>query len=61
MVSDDTLDRTQEMLEQGGWFGMEEDQITLMKQEKVAALQVCFKFTCQTRVPSPLSKMWKVS
>lgn len=40
MVSDDTRDRTQEMLEQGGWFGMEEGQITLMKQEKVAAIQV---------------------
>ncbi|CAN0466512.1 unnamed protein product, partial [Ectocarpus sp. 8 AP-2014] len=39
MVSDDTRDRTQEMLEQGGWFGMEEGQITLMKQEKVAAIQ----------------------
>ncbi|CAN0024498.1 unnamed protein product [Pylaiella littoralis] len=39
MVSDDTRDRTQEMLEQGGWFGMEEDQVTLMKQEKVAAIQ----------------------
>lgn len=48
MVSDDTLNRTQEMLEQGGWFGMEEDQITLMKQEKVAALQVCCKFTSDT-------------
>lgn len=41
MVSDDTLDRTREMLEQGGWFGMGEDQVTLMKQEKVAALKVC--------------------
>lgn len=40
MVSDDTRSRTQEMLEQGGWFGMEEDQVTLMKQEKVAAIQV---------------------
>lgn len=40
MVSDDTRERTHEMLEQGGWFGMEEGQITLMKQEKVAAIQV---------------------
>lgn len=40
MVSDDTRDRTQEMLEQGNWFGMEEGQVTLMKQEKVAAIQV---------------------
>lgn len=40
MVSDDTRDRTQEMLEQGQWFGMEEGQVTLMKQEKVAAIQV---------------------
>ncbi|CAN0185439.1 unnamed protein product, partial [Hapterophycus canaliculatus] len=38
MVSDDTRDRTQEMLEQGDWFGMEESQVTLMKQEKVAAI-----------------------
>ena len=40
MVSDDTRDRTQEMLEQEQWFGMEEGQVTLMKQEKVAAIQV---------------------
>ena len=40
MVSDDTHDRTQDMLEKGGWFGMEEGQVTLMKQEKVAAIQV---------------------
>lgn len=40
MVSDDTRDRTQEMLEQGNWFGMDESQVTLMKQEKVAAIQV---------------------
>ena len=40
MVSDDTRDRTQDMLEKGGWFGMEEGQVTLMKQEKVAALEV---------------------
>eukprot|EP00752_Nemacystus_decipiens_P014974 g13332.t1 len=39
MVSDDTRDRTQEMLEQEQWFGMEEGQVTLMKQEKVAAIQ----------------------
>ena len=42
MVSDDTEERTREMLEQARWFGMEEDQITLMKQEKVAALKVRF-------------------
>lgn len=40
MVSDDTRDRTQEMLELEQWFGMEEGQVTLMKQEKVAAIQV---------------------
>lgn len=40
MVSDDTMERTQDMLRQGEWFGMEEDQVTLMKQEKVAAIQV---------------------
>eukprot|EP00903_Cladosiphon_okamuranus_P009881 g9386.t1 len=39
MVSDDTRDRTQEMLEQAQWFGMEESQVVLMKQEKVAAIQ----------------------
>ena len=40
MVSDDTMERTQDMLQQGSWFGMEKDQVTLMKQEKVAAIQV---------------------
>ena len=40
MVSDDTCKRTMELLEQEGWFGMEEGQVTIMKQEKVAALKV---------------------
>ncbi|CAN0537933.1 unnamed protein product, partial [Scytosiphon promiscuus] len=44
MVSDDTRDRTQDMLEKGGWFGMEEGQVTLMKQEKVAAIEVSCSF-----------------
>lgn len=44
MVSDDTMTRTQNMLEKGDYFGMEKDQVTLMKQEKVAALQV--RCTC---------------
>lgn len=45
MVSDDTQTRTQEMLEEAGWFGMEQGQVTLMKQEKVAALQVQHKLS----------------
>lgn len=40
MVSDDTMQRTKDMLEEGDWFGMDEGQVTLMKQEKVAAIQV---------------------
>ena len=38
MTSDDTHDRTVELLEDRGYFGMDEDQIILMKQEKVACL-----------------------
>lgn len=40
MVSDDTVERTRDMLEKGDWFGLEKDQVTIMKQEKVAAIQV---------------------
>lgn len=39
MVSDDTEERTRVMLEQERYFGMGKGQVTLMKQEKVAALQ----------------------
>lgn len=39
MVSDDTAERTRDMLEKGDYFGMEKDQVTIMKQEKVAAIQ----------------------
>ncbi len=38
MTSDDTHDSTVELLELMGNFGMDEDQIILMKQEKVACL-----------------------
>ena len=39
MVSDDTLARTQEELINNCFFGLDEDQITVIKQEKVPALQ----------------------
>lgn len=42
MVSDDTAERTRDMLEKGDYFGMEKDQVTIMKQEKVAAIQVTY-------------------
>lgn len=38
MVSDDTHDRTAALLEEKGYFGFSRAQLTLMKQEKVAAL-----------------------
>ena len=38
MVSDDTHDRTLELLKQNKYYGFPKEQITLMKQEKVAAL-----------------------
>ncbi len=38
MVSDDTLAGTQSLLERGNYFGLERDQVTLLKQEKVPAL-----------------------
>ena len=38
MVSDDTHDGTLALLESNGYFGMDKDQVTLMKQEKVAAI-----------------------
>jgi len=39
MVSDDTYAGTKALLEMYQYFGMEKDQITLLKQEKVPALQ----------------------
>jgi len=39
MVSDDTIKRTQELLQSNHNFGMKNDQVILMKQEKVAALK----------------------
>lgn len=38
MVSDDTHDRTLELLRKNKYYGFPKDQATLMKQEKVAAL-----------------------
>ncbi|GAQ87502.1 UTP--glucose-1-phosphate uridylyltransferase [Klebsormidium nitens] len=38
MTSDDTHARTQKLLEEHAYFGMDKDQITLIKQEKVACL-----------------------
>ncbi|GLI66614.1 hypothetical protein VaNZ11_010538 [Volvox africanus] len=38
MTSDDTHGRTLELLRKNNYFGMDEDQITLLKQEKVACL-----------------------
>lgn len=38
MVSDDTFAKTQEMLEANSYFGLLKEQVTLMKQEKVASL-----------------------
>ncbi|GLC50653.1 hypothetical protein PLESTB_000403900 [Pleodorina starrii] len=58
MTSDDTHDRTQELLRRNKYFGMEEDQITLLKQEKVAcltdnsahlALEAADRFCLQTK------------
>jgi|EP00945_MAST-04E_sp_MAST-4E-sp1_P008066 UDP-sugar pyrophosphorylase len=39
MTSGDTHDRTVELLETNGYFGMEKGQITLLKQEKVASIE----------------------
>ncbi|KAJ7298571.1 hypothetical protein O6H91_Y540600 [Diphasiastrum complanatum] len=38
MTSDDTHESTKELLERNNYFGMDSDQITLLKQEKVACL-----------------------
>ena len=38
MVSDDTLEKTLSLLTRHDYFGLERDQVTVMKQEKVAAL-----------------------
>lgn len=38
MVSDDTHDKTIDLLERHSYFGMATDQVTILKQEKVAAL-----------------------
>jgi UDP-sugar pyrophosphorylase len=38
MVSDDTVTRTISLLEENNYFGLEKEQITILKQEKVAAL-----------------------
>ena len=39
MVSDDTYTKTLELLQSNHYFGMQRDQITILKQEKVAALK----------------------
>ena len=39
MTSDDTHARTVKLLEDNGYFGMQKDQITLLKQEKVASIR----------------------
>mmetsp|Transcript_32828 Transcript_32828/g.55361 ORF Transcript_32828/g.55361 Transcript_32828/m.55361 type:complete len:696 (+) Transcript_32828:117-2204(+) len=38
MVSDDTLAKTQDLLEANNYFGLQKSQVTLMKQAKVPAL-----------------------
>lgn len=38
MTSDDTHQRTLELLEGGAYFGASPEQVTLIKQEKVACL-----------------------
>lgn len=38
MVSDDTYSRTISLLERNNYFGLDIDQVTIMKQEKVAAI-----------------------
>jgi len=38
MVSDDTVAGIQRLLDENGYFGLEPSQVTLLKQEKVAAL-----------------------
>lgn len=38
MTSDDTNEKTVELLEQNKFYGMDEDQITIVKQEKVPAM-----------------------
>lgn len=38
MVSDDTIDGTLKLLRENDYFGMDEEQITIMKQEKVPAI-----------------------
>ena len=39
MTSDDTHEKTEALLRANGYFGMEEGQVTLLKQEKVPALE----------------------
>jgi len=38
MTSEDTHEKTLQLLEENGYFGLNKDQVTLMKQEKVPAL-----------------------
>ena len=38
MTSDDTHERTRDLLIENAWFGMSKDQVTLIKQDKVPAL-----------------------
>jgi len=38
MVSDDTHDRTLSLLQENNYFSFPKEQLTLMKQEKVAAI-----------------------
>lgn len=38
MTSDDTDQRTKELLEKNNWFGLGRDQVEIVKQENVPAL-----------------------
>eukprot|EP01043_Picozoa_sp_COSAG02_P016246 COSAG02_NODE_711_length_18126_cov_43.786986_5_plen_74_part_00 len=65
MTSDDTHAPTKALLEASGYFGMVPDQITLMKQNKVAALaDNAGAFSLedsnpyQLQVCSPSRRMW---
>lgn len=38
MTSDDTYDLTVKLIKENNYFGMEQDQLIIMKQEKVPSL-----------------------
>ena len=46
MVSDDTSAGTIQLLKENNYFGMEEDQVTIMKQEKVPSIMVRRRCYC---------------